>query len=234
MLIGNLGADPEVRYMPSGETVTNIRLATSRRWKDKQTGEQREATEWHRVTFFNIGNFKLAEIAGEYLKKGSKAYVEGRIQTRKWQDKTGQDRYTTEIIADQMQMLDSRASGTGDFGQQGAYTAPQTNPNQTFQQQQPQQFSQQPQQQQNFQQPQQAQQFNQPAPQQNYQPPQPPQQDQQFAPPVQPAPLQPLPVQEAQKQPAQAFNQPSSTQQKPPEKTTLNPVKDDFDDDIPF
>ena len=136
MLIGNLGADPEVRYMPSGDTVTNISLATSRRWRDKQTGEQKEQTEWHRVTFFNIGNFKLAEIAGEYLKKGSKCYVEGRIQTRKWQDNTGQDRYSTEIIADQMQMLDSRTGGTGDFNQQGTYSAPQTNQQQQQQQQQ--------------------------------------------------------------------------------------------------
>ena len=85
MLIGNLGVDPEVRYMPSGDTVTTISLATSRRWKDRQTSEQREETEWHRVTFFNIGNFKLAEIAGEYLKKGSKVYVEGRLKTSKYQ-----------------------------------------------------------------------------------------------------------------------------------------------------
>lgn len=107
ILIGNLGADPEVRYMPNGGAVTNITLATSEVWKDKQSGEQHDRTEWHRVVFFN----RLAEIAGEYLKKGSKIYVEGRIQTRKWQDKNGQDRYTTEIIANEMQILDSRNAG---------------------------------------------------------------------------------------------------------------------------
>lgn len=110
-LIGNLGADPEVRYMPTGGAVTNISLATTRRWKDRQTGERRDATEWHRVVFFN----RLAEIAGEYLKKGSQVYVEGRLQTRKWQGQDGQDRYTTEIIADEMHMLGNRSGGTGDF-----------------------------------------------------------------------------------------------------------------------
>ena len=103
-LIGRLGADPEVKYMPSGGAVTNISLATTRRWKDRQSGERRDETEWHRVTFFN----RLAEIAGEYLRKGSLIYVEGRIRTRKWQDQNGQDRYMTEIIAEQMQMLDSK------------------------------------------------------------------------------------------------------------------------------
>ncbi len=114
MLIGRLGADPEVRYLPSGSAVTTIRLATSRRWKDKQTGERKEETEWHRVVFFN----RLAEVAGEYLKKGSQAYVEGRIRTQKWQGQDGQDRYSTEIIADSMNMLDSRSGsgGTADFG----------------------------------------------------------------------------------------------------------------------
>lgn len=107
ILIGNLGADPEVRYMPSGGSVTAIRLATSESWKDKQTNETQERTEWHRVVFFN----RLAEIAGEYLRKGSKVYIEGRIQTRKWQDQSGQDRYTTEIVAQEMQMLDSRGAG---------------------------------------------------------------------------------------------------------------------------
>ncbi len=110
-LIGRLGADPEVRYMPSGGAVTNINLATSRRWKDKQSGERREETEWHRIAFFN----RIAEVAGEYLRKGSLVYVEGRIRTRKWQDQNGQDRYTTEIIAEQMQMLDSKSGGTGNF-----------------------------------------------------------------------------------------------------------------------
>jgi len=111
ILIGNLGADPETRFMPSGGAVTNIRLATSESWKDRQTGQQQERTEWHRVVFFN----KLGEIAGEYLKKGSKVYVEGSIRTRKWQGQDGQDRYTTEIVANEMQMLDGRGGG-GDGG----------------------------------------------------------------------------------------------------------------------
>ncbi len=109
ILVGNLGADPEVRYMPSGSAVTNARIATTDSWKDKQTGEQQERTEWHQVVFFN----RLAEIAGEYLKKGSQVYVEGRLQTRKWQDKSGNDRYTTEIVANEMQMLGSRGGGGG-------------------------------------------------------------------------------------------------------------------------
>ena len=111
ILVGNLGADPETRYMPSGGAVTNIRIATSDSWKDKQSGEQQERTEWHRVVFFN----RLAEIAAEYLRKGSQVYVEGRIQTRKWQGQDGADRYTTEIVANEMQMLGSRGSGGGGF-----------------------------------------------------------------------------------------------------------------------
>ena len=107
ILIGNLGADPETRYLPSGDAVTNIRMATTDVWKDKG-GEKQEHTEWHRVAFFG----KLAEIAGEYLKKGSPVYVEGRIRTRKWQDKDGQDRYSTEIVADRMQLLGSRGGGS--------------------------------------------------------------------------------------------------------------------------
>lgn len=107
ILVGNLGKDPEVRYMPSGDAITNINLATTDSWKDKN-GEKQERTEWHKVAFFG----KLAEIAGEYLKKGSQVYVEGRLQTRKWQDKEGQDRYTTEIVADRMQMLGSRSGGS--------------------------------------------------------------------------------------------------------------------------
>lgn len=107
ILIGNLGADPEVRFMPSGGAVANLRIATSETWKDKQTGENQERTEWHTVALFN----RLAEIAGEYLKKGSKVYIEGSLRTRKWQDKNGQDRYTTEIICNDMQMLDSRGGG---------------------------------------------------------------------------------------------------------------------------
>lgn len=104
ILIGNLGSDPETRYMPSGGAVTNIRLATSESWRDKQSGDTKERTEWHNVVFFN----KLAEIAGEYLRKGSKVYVEGSLRTRKWQGQDGQDRYTTEIVAGEMQMLDGR------------------------------------------------------------------------------------------------------------------------------
>lgn len=106
ILVGNLGADPETRFMPSGGSVTNVSLATSQSWKDKQTGQPQERTEWHRVVFFN----RLAEIAGEYLRKGSKVYVEGALRTRKWQDQSGQDRYSTEIVASEMQMLDSRES----------------------------------------------------------------------------------------------------------------------------
>lgn len=104
ILIGNLGNDPEVRYTPNGSAVANITLATSETWRDKQSGELQDRTEWHRVVFFN----RLAEIVGEYLKKGSKVYVEGSLRTRKWQDKTGVDRYTTEIIANEMHILDSR------------------------------------------------------------------------------------------------------------------------------
>jgi single-strand DNA-binding protein len=107
ILIGNLGADPEVRYTPGGSAVANITLATSASWRDKQSGEMQERTEWHRVAFFN----RLAEIVGEYLRKGSKVYVEGSLRTRKWQDKNGVDRYTTEIIANEMHMLDSRGNG---------------------------------------------------------------------------------------------------------------------------
>ena len=112
ILIGNLGRDPEVRYMPNGGAVTNLTVATSETWKDKNTGENQERTEWHRVVMYR----RLAEIAGEYLKKGSKIYLEGKLQTRKWQGQDGQDRYTTEIIADEMQMLDSRGGGASDFG----------------------------------------------------------------------------------------------------------------------
>lgn len=109
IVVGNLGADPETRYLPSGEAVTNIRVATTDRWKDKASGEMKEVTEWHRIAFFG----RLAEIAGEYLKKGSQVYVEGSLRTRKWQDKEGHDRYSTEIRGDVMQMLGSRA-GSGE------------------------------------------------------------------------------------------------------------------------
>lgn len=110
ILIGNLGKDPEIRHMPSGSAIANVTLATSESWKDKQSGEMQERTEWHTVVFFN----RLAEIAGEYLKKGSKVYVEGSLRTRKWQDKNGQDRYTTEIVASEMQMLDGPSDGRND------------------------------------------------------------------------------------------------------------------------
>lgn len=119
ILVGNLGADPETRYMPNGDAVCNIRLATTESWKDKQSGEKKEITEWHRVVFYR----KLAEIAGQYLKKGSQVYLEGRIRTRKWTDKEGQERYTTEIEANEMQML-GRREGMGDAGPRESGGAP--------------------------------------------------------------------------------------------------------------
>lgn len=115
ILVGNLGADPETRYAPSGDAICNIRIATTDTWRDKTSGEKREATEWHRVVFFG----KLAEIAGQYLKKGRSVYVEGRLQTRKWQDKEGRDQYTTEIRADQMQMLGGARDGASEGGSRG-------------------------------------------------------------------------------------------------------------------
>lgn len=135
MLIGNLGADPEIRYTTGGSAIANLRLATAESWRDKESGEQQERTEWHRVVFFG----RLAEVAGEYLKKGSQIYVEGRIQTRKWQDKDGSDRYSTEIIANEMQMLGGRggaaaggaagggggaAGGSGGGGRSDNFDAP--------------------------------------------------------------------------------------------------------------
>ncbi|MDO6513922.1 single-stranded DNA-binding protein [Neptuniibacter sp. 2_MG-2023] len=128
ILVGNLGGDPEVRYMPNGNAVTNVTIATSESWKDKQTGQQQERTEWHRVVFFN----RLAEIAGEYMRKGGKVYVEGALRTRKWQDQSGADRYTTEIVASEMQLLDSRGAGDGGGYQQqpqaGGYAPQQSAP----------------------------------------------------------------------------------------------------------
>ncbi|WP_313950421.1 single-stranded DNA-binding protein [Accumulibacter sp.] len=118
ILVGNLGADPETRYLPNGDAVCNIRIATSESWKDKQTGDKKEATEWHRIVFFR----RLAEIAGQYLKKGSSVYVEGSLKTRKWQDKDGNERYTTEIVGNEMKMLGGREglgsppSDEGDYG----------------------------------------------------------------------------------------------------------------------
>jgi single-strand DNA-binding protein len=136
ILVGNLGQDPEVRFMPNGGAVANFTIATSEQWKDKQTGEQQERVEWHKLVCYG----KLSEICGEYLKKGSKIYVEGRLQTRKWQNQQGQDQYTTEIVFDDMQMLDSKPS----LNQQ------QSAQHQGFQQQQG--YNQQPQQQNGFQQ----------------------------------------------------------------------------------
>ena len=109
MIIGNIGNDPEVRYMPNGNPVANFSVATTENWKDKQSGERQERTEWHRIVMFN----RLAEICGEYLRKGSKVYIEGSLRTRKWQDQSGADKYTTEIVASEMQMLDSRGAGGG-------------------------------------------------------------------------------------------------------------------------
>ena len=121
ILVGNCGADPESKFTQAGSAVTNLSIATSENWKDKQTGEAQERTEWHRVVAFN----RLAEICGEYLKKGSKVYIEGQLRTRKWQDQQGQDRYTTEIVAREMQMLDSRAALPGGDQVQETYRAPQ-------------------------------------------------------------------------------------------------------------
>jgi single-strand DNA-binding protein len=118
ILVGNLGADPEVRYLPSGDALANIRLATTDRYKDKTSGEMKEATEWHRVVFFG----RLAEIVNEYLKKGSSVYLEGRIRTRKWQAQDGTDRYSTEIVAEQMQMLGGRGGASMGGGDEGGYS----------------------------------------------------------------------------------------------------------------
>lgn len=117
ILIGNLGKDPEIRYTPSGDAIANLTIATSESWKDKQSGEQKEITEWHRVVAYG----RLAQIMGEYLKKGSKVYVEGSLRTRKWQDKDGQDRYTTEVRCNEMQMLDGRGGGGGGGGGSAGY-----------------------------------------------------------------------------------------------------------------
>ncbi|AOW83672.1 single-stranded DNA-binding protein [Vibrio mimicus] len=152
ILIGNLGQDPEVRYMPSGGAVANITIATSETWRDKTTGEQKEKTEWHRVTLYG----KLAEVAGEYLRKGSQVYIEGQLQTRKWQDQNGQDRYSTEVVVQGyngiMQMLGGRAQQGGMPAQQGGMNAPQqggwgqpqqpAKQHQPMQQSAPQQYSQ--------------------------------------------------------------------------------------------
>ncbi len=131
ILVGNCGQDPETKYMPSGGAVTNVSIATSEQWKDKQTGQPQERVEWHRVVFFN----RLAEIAGEYLRKGSQVYVEGSLRTRKWQGQDGQDRYTTEIVASEMQMLGGRAGSDSNMGSgmnqdpgYGQQSSPQSRP----------------------------------------------------------------------------------------------------------
>ncbi|MBT6880185.1 MAG: single-stranded DNA-binding protein [Gammaproteobacteria bacterium] len=131
ILVGNLGNDPDVKYTADGRAIANISLATTYSWKDKNTGEQQDRTEWHRVVFFN----RLAEIVSEYLKKGAQVYVEGRLQTSKWQDQSGADRYTTEIVASEMQMLGGRSGGTADFG--GAPVGGGQQPQQQRPQQQP-------------------------------------------------------------------------------------------------
>lgn len=131
ILVGNLGQDPEVKYMPSGGAVTNISIATTDTWKDKATGEKKENTEWHRVVFFN----RLAEIVGEYLRKGSQVYIEGNLRTRKWQDQNGVDKYTTEIVAREMQMLGGRAGGSSDFAPSQQSSQPQQQAQGGYQQQ---------------------------------------------------------------------------------------------------
>ena len=183
ILVGNCGQDPETKFTASGAAVTNLSIATSETWKDKQTGENQERTEWHRVVFFN----RLAEIAGEYLRKGSKVYVEGSLRTRKWQDQNGQDRYTTEIVAAEMQMLDSRgdAGGYAPQGGQGGYQQAPAQPAQP-----------------------------QYAPQQAHQQA-PPQPQQQYAPPQQQAPVNPMGGHQQAPRPA-APPQQASAPQAPP------------------
>jgi single-strand DNA-binding protein len=221
IILGNLGKDPEVRFMPNGGGVANLTIATSESWKDKQTGEQKEKTEWHRVVMFG----KLAEIAGEYLKKGSKVYIEGALQTRKWQNQQGQDQYTTEIVVQgfngTLQMLDSRGgsgAGAGDFNQQNSQQSG------GFQQQQQQQA------------PQQSGSFNQQAaPQQAYNKPA-----------QQSGGFQQQPTQQSSSQQSGGFQQQSApqqsggfqqqqggSQQNAPKVNPQEPTID-FDDDIPF
>ena len=228
ILVGNLGQDPEVRYMPNGNAVTNITVATSDSWKD-QSGQQQERTEWHRVVFFG----KLAEIAGEYLRKGSQVYLEGKLQTRKWKDQSGQDRYTTEIVVDMngtMQMLGGRNQGQqggGQGGNMGGYGAPQGGGNQYNA---PQQQSA-PAQQYNAPQQQPQQQYNAPqqsAPQQSAPAYQQPQQNSGYAPkPQQNSGYAPKPQQSA---PAP---QQSAPAQQPQQNYTPD-LDDGWDDDIPF
>ncbi|RBP78680.1 single-stranded DNA-binding protein [Marinomonas rhizomae] len=228
ILIGNAGNDAEVRFMPSGAAVANVNLATSESWRDKQTGQMQERTEWHRVAFMDRGNFRLGQIAGDFIKKGSKVYVEGSLRTREW-EKDGIKRYTTEIVANEMQLLDGRGDNNGgqqggyDSGAQGGYgnQAPQQGGyNQAPQQQAPQQG------------------FNQPQGGYNQAPAQ--QAPQQVAPQAQPqsfgswgnAPQQ-APAQQAPQQ--RAPQQPAPQRAPAPEpKPQQAPNFDDFDDDIPF
>lgn len=212
IIVGNLGQDPEVRFMPNGGAVANFTVATSETWKDKQTGEQKEKTEWHRIVMYQ----RLAEIAGEYLKKGSKVYLEGRLQTRKWQNQQGADQYTTEIIVNDMQMLDSRAQGA----QSGGF-APQGQHNQNSGQGQGG--------------------FNQPMQQQAYQqsatPQQPAQQGGFQQQPTQPqGGFQQQPAQQGgyqQQSPQQGYNNPQAGGQSSAKVNPQEPTID-FDDDIPF
>lgn len=225
-IVGNMGNDPESRTFPNGDVVTNITVATSEKWKDKATGEDRERTEWHRIVFHR----RLAEVAAQYLRKGSKVYIEGRLQTRKWQDKTtGADRFTTEIVAGEMQMLDSRGDGgnAGGFAPQAASQgmSPQGqahNPMQQTQQQAPQAMAQSMQQ--APQQMQQAPQQMQQAPQQMQQAPQ-----QMHQAPQQQAPQQMQPAPQQQAQPVQRQPQQAPAAQPAPAQGF-----DSFDDDIPF
>ncbi|CAG8999049.1 MAG: Single-stranded DNA-binding protein [Candidatus Celerinatantimonas neptuna] len=206
IVIGNLGQDPEVRYMPNGGAVANITVATTEGWKDQQ-GQQQERTEWHRVTLYR----RLAEIAGEYLHKGSKVYLEGKLQTRKWQDQQGNDRYTTEIIANEMQMLDSRGAGQGQGAGQSWGNQPQQGGG----------FNQAPQQQGGF---------NNPAPQggqSNYNP-QPAQSGQQ------PSQSGGFNNQQNNQQNRPAPQPPKNPQNPPQQSSTYNEPPMDFDDDIPF
>tara|TARA_B100000809_G_scaffold262710_1_gene314274 strand:+ start:1975 stop:2685 length:711 start_codon:yes stop_codon:yes gene_type:complete len=226
-IVGNMGNDPESRTFPNGDVVTNITVATSEKWKDKATGEDRERTEWHRIVFHR----RLAEVAAQYLRKGSKVYIEGRLQTRKWQDKTtGADRFTTEIVAGEMQMLDSRGEG-GNAGNFAPQAAPQAMSQQSQQhsqpmQQQAQQQSQQPMAQSMQQPPQHAPQHVQQAPQPMQQAPQ---QMQQAPQPMQQAPQQVQQAPQQQQQPMQRQPQPAPVAQPAPAQGF-----DSFDDDIPF
>ncbi len=221
IIVGNLGQDPEVRFMPNGSAVANFTVATSETWKDKQTGEQKEKTEWHRIVIYQ----RLAEIAGEYLKKGSKVFLEGRLQTRKWQNQQGADQYTTEVVANEMQMLDSRGQGGGQGGQ-GGYGQ---------QGQQGGGFAQQGQQSGGFAQQGQTTGFNQQG--------QPQQQSQQQA--YKPAAQQGGFTQQGQQQQGQQQSQPNQPAQQqggfapanqPQQAPKVNPQEPtiDFDDDIPF